>query len=489
VSHCCSLTDDALDKRVWPIAASTFVTGSAIGVALPVMPLFCAELGLSTAEFGLVGSVFGGARLLSNLPLAVAAERFGRRAFLIWGPALTAVSMVGTGLSGSLGVLLGWRVLTGLGGAAQMTGAQLYLADISKPSNRARTLAPTSAAFSAGASVGPAIGGLLAQNFGVVPCFFYVGGAIGVVAAMNWHLLPETKAASTPLPAAMAAADSPCSGSSIGSSSSSSSGDRFKGGAATPNSSVASSVHPAPRGWGVVGSTLRTWQRLFGDRGVRVILFSHLAYWTTLSGSQFTLMPLLASQTLHMAPGEVGAIFAMTSAINVFVAPLAAKWSDQYGRRSTIVPGLGLIACSVCLLPEAASGAQLTLLMAVWACGGAIVSTGPTAYLADLVDEKDRASALSMLRSFGDLGLMLGAGSLGCLAHATSMEAAFWANGALLAAATANMALRGVEPTPHSGSGSGVHSSGGGGGGGSVAALALTSKVQPQAPTVTLHKK
>jgi MFS family permease len=469
------------------------------------MPLFCAELGLSTAEFGLVGSVFGGARLLSNLPLAVAAERFGRRAFLIWGPALTAVSMVGTGLSGSLGVLLGWRVLTGLGGAAQMTGAQLYLADISKPSNRARTLAPTSAAFSAGASVGPAIGGLLAQNFGVVPCFFYVGGAIGVVAAMNWHLLPETKATSKPLLVAMAAADSPCSGSSngsISSSSSSSSSDRFKGGAATPNSSVASSVDPAPRGWGVVGSTLRTWQRLFGDRGVRVILFSHLAYWTTLSGSQFTLMPLLASQTLHMAPGEVGAIFAMTSAINVFVAPLAAKWSDQYGRRSTIVPGLGLIACSVCLLPEAASGAQLTLLMAVWACGGAIVSTGPTAYLADLVDEKDRASALSMLRSFGDLGLMLGAGSLGCLAHATSMEAAFLANGALLAAATANLALRGVEPTPHSGSSSGVQSTGDGCGGGSVAALASTSKVKGplsegpgltpkaiQAPVVVIHNK
>ena len=60
---------DAVDPRVWPIAASTFVTGSAIGVALPVMPLFAAELGLSTAEFGLVGSVFGATRLLSNLPL------------------------------------------------------------------------------------------------------------------------------------------------------------------------------------------------------------------------------------------------------------------------------------------------------------------------------------------------------------------------------------------------------------------------------------
>jgi len=397
---------------------------------------------MSTAEFGLVGSVFGGARLLSNLPLAVAAEHVGRRTFLTWGPALTAVSMVGTGLSGSLGVLLGWRVLTGLGGSAQMTGAQLYLADISKPSNRARTLAPTSAAFSAGASVGPAIGGILAQNFGVVPCFFYVGGAIGVVAAMNWYLLPETKVAATKALPVFSTPDTSASSSPSGRS------------ARNENQVVHSPVAASPSlkdGGSVVWSTLRKWKHLFSEPGVRVILFSHLAYWTTLSGSQFTLMPLLASQTLHMAPGEVGGIFAMTSAINVFGAPLAAKLSDKHGRRSTIVPGLGLIAGSVCLLPSVDSGAQLTALMAVWACGGACVSTGPTAYLADLVPEKDRASALSMLRSFGDLGLMLGAGSLGGLAYATSMEVAFWANSALLGAATANLALHGVEPSSYSG--------------------------------------
>jgi MFS family permease len=117
--------DDSVDKRVWPIAASTFITGSAVGVALPVMPLFAAELGLTTAEFGLVGSVFGGARLLSNLPMGVAVERFGRRPLLVLGPALAGTAMIGTGLSGSLPVLLGWRVLTGLGGSAQLTGAQV----------------------------------------------------------------------------------------------------------------------------------------------------------------------------------------------------------------------------------------------------------------------------------------------------------------------------------------------------------------------------
>lgn len=54
-----------------------------------------------------------------------------------WG---TDAGMVGCGLAGSFQQLLSWRWITGLGSALQMAGAQLYLADISSPSNRARVL-------------------------------------------------------------------------------------------------------------------------------------------------------------------------------------------------------------------------------------------------------------------------------------------------------------------------------------------------------------
>ena len=65
------------------------------------------------------------------------------------------------------------------------------------------------------------------------------------------------------------------------------------------------------------------------------------------------------------------------------------------------------------------------------------MSTGPTAFLADLVREEDRSQALAMLRSCGDLGFLVGAGATGVLAHTTSMEIA---NAVLLAATTADMA-------------------------------------------------
>ena len=48
--------------------------------------------------------------------------------------------MLGCSFSTSFKHLLFWRFVTGLGSALQMAGAQLFLADISGPSNRARVL-------------------------------------------------------------------------------------------------------------------------------------------------------------------------------------------------------------------------------------------------------------------------------------------------------------------------------------------------------------
>jgi MFS transporter, DHA1 family, multidrug resistance protein len=125
---------------------------------------------------------------------------------------------------------------------------------------------------------------------------------------------------------------------------------------------------------------------------------------------------------------------------------LSAQLSDRFGRRLTIIPGLGLISAAVFCIPFAQDGSQLTALMALWAVGGAFVSTGPTAYMLDVVDEKDRNQALGMIRACGDLGLLLGAGTLGALAHASTMQIAFFVNSAGLGITTLNVFLNAEEP-------------------------------------------
>ena len=48
--------------------------------------------------------------------------------------------MIGCGTAATFQHLLAWRWVTGVGSALQMAGAQLFLADISQSSNRARSL-------------------------------------------------------------------------------------------------------------------------------------------------------------------------------------------------------------------------------------------------------------------------------------------------------------------------------------------------------------
>ena len=148
---------------------------------MPVMPLYARELGISPLGFGAIISVMGFTRLVTNVPFAVAADRHGRRPLLVGGSSLAALGMGVTGLATSFGELFLSRVLTGAGGGAQQTGAQLYLADIATPKNRARTMAPLGIAFSAGAAFGPAVGGSIGLSYGLGTPFFFVGAMMGCV--------------------------------------------------------------------------------------------------------------------------------------------------------------------------------------------------------------------------------------------------------------------------------------------------------------------
>ena len=51
---------------------------------------------------------------------------------------------VGTGWAPSFPVLVCWRAVTGVGSSVQYAGRELFLADISRVSNRGRTLGAVS---------------------------------------------------------------------------------------------------------------------------------------------------------------------------------------------------------------------------------------------------------------------------------------------------------------------------------------------------------
>ena len=74
--------------------------------------------------------------------------------------------------------------------------------------------------------------------------------------------------------------------------------------------------------------------------------------------------------------------------------------------------------------------------------GSSMLSTAPIAFLSDHVSEENRAQAIALLRTCGDVGFLVGASSVGAIADVTSMGFAMQLTSALLLTGTAWFAAR-----------------------------------------------
>lgn len=375
-------------EQLLMISISTVLVMAGQGVISPVLPLFARSFGVGAATIGLTLSFFALARLVLNVPLGILSDRRGRRLLLVAGPLVTAVGMVGSGFAGDIATLLAWRVVAGAGSAMYMTGAQVYLVDISGPATRARFIATNQGALLLGVAIGPAIGGPLADTFGFRAPFFVVGGAALVAAFYAWRRIPETRH--------LAVAEAP----------------------------------KAP-----VAGERRAWVSLLVSRDFLAVAVVTMAIFFTRTGSRLTLMPLFGADRLGMSASALGGVFTVMALINMAGVAPAAWLADTVGRKWAIVPS-GLVTAGALVVMALASSLPVFLGAAVLlAIGTSIAGPAPAAYAADIAPPALRGLAMGLYRSAGDIGFVVGPPLLGAIADATSIGWGLAVNGVLVAGA------------------------------------------------------
>lgn len=379
------------------ISIATVLVMAGQGVIAPVLPLFAQKFGVGSAAIGLTLSSFALARLILNIPLGILSDRYGRRLLLVSGPLVTGIGMVGSGFAVGIVDLLVWRFVAGAGSAMYMTGAQIYLSDISTPANRARFIGTNQGALLLGTSIGPAVGGVLAEVWGLRAPFIVVGVAALFATAHAYFRIPETRHL------ALAAVE-----------------------AERPAAVAGAPPQPAPR---------FAWFRFATSRDFVAISFVVMAIFLTRTAGRQTLMPLYAAEELHMSPGVLGGVFTVMALINVALLAPSAVIADKYGRKWSIVPSNLVVAVSLFML-AAAHGYPMFLAGAfVHAVGSSLAGPAPAAYTADIAPAHLRGLAMGMYRSAGDIGFMVGPPLLGALADATSYGWGLAANGVIMAVA------------------------------------------------------
>jgi EmrB/QacA subfamily drug resistance transporter len=115
---------------------------------------------------------------------------FGRRPIFIFGVSVFLIGSILCGLSQNMAMFIGFRGLQGLGAGALFPIALAIIGDIFAPSERGRYQGFFGAVFGVSTLVGPAIGGIITDNFGW-HWIFYVNVPIGaVVLYVIWRVLP-----------------------------------------------------------------------------------------------------------------------------------------------------------------------------------------------------------------------------------------------------------------------------------------------------------
>ena len=378
-------------EKLLVLCFATFLVMAGQGVIGPVLPLYAKDFGVSATVVGLTLTVFALARLILNVPAGMIADRFGRRILLIGGPILTSIGMFGSGFAGDIWSLLIWRFIAGGGSAFYMSGALIYLIDIAPSDRRARYVATNQWALSVGVALGPGIGGLVAERWGLAAPFHVVGVIALVAATYAIFRLPETR-----------------------------------------NSTARASESKNP---------VRDAALIIRSAPFVAIAFVTGTIFMTRAGTRATLVPLHADDTLSWGPGEIGLVFTATGIMTLFTL-WPATWATENIGRASVIMFSGL-AAALGTLVIAASSTPLWFVMGniILTLGTGTAGPAPAAFVADLFPEELRGLGIGLYRSAGDVGFVIGPPALGWLSDNASMSVAFQTAGCLVGVAGACFVL------------------------------------------------
>ncbi|HET8632295.1 MAG TPA: MFS transporter [Thermomicrobiales bacterium] len=338
-----------------PVYVPTALLAFGQGVLVPTLPVYALSL---HASFGLVSLIVAAAGIgtfSADVPTGFLLGRLGRRPVMLLGAALVAASTLGIGLVPHIPALVALRLVAGVGTAMWGLSRHAYITDVTVPAQRGRAISVFGGINRAGNLAAPALGGVVAQAFGLDSPFFLAGGLAALTAFVALLVVPETmqKGAGAP-------------------------GHRMR--------------------WGLVAKMLRTNWRDVSAAGVAQVFGQMIR-----AGRQL-LIPLFGKSALGLDVAAIGTIISIGAAFDVAMFVPAGITMDRFGRKVATVPSFAIMAVGMALMSFATDYRGLLAAAVVIGFGNGLGSGTMMTLGADLAPPGAVGEFLGFWRLIGDTG-------------------------------------------------------------------------------------
>lgn len=375
---------------------AVLVSLAGIGMVSPLLPRFAEDMGASGTWLGLIFSGYA----ITQVPLMPVvgrlSDRFGKKLFLLLGLLLYVAAAAGYLWAPGYRELFCFRLLSGAGAAMVVPTAYAYVGDLTPRGREGRYMGVFNIAMVAGYGLGPTLGGLIYDGYGMAATFTSMCIMSGAGFLVVLLFLPHGAS-----PGGAAPSDGPS---------------------------------PGPRAL-VRDSTMRA-------------LVVYMAAWGLAYGAVSTFLPVFLTEVRGATLAQVGIVLSVRSVLNGTLNYPYGRLADRVSRPALVTAGLAAMAAGVCVIPRAGGFAGMVVLFAAMGMLETVAMPAANAMTVETGRRLGMGSVMSLYNMSNSVaviaGAMAGAGIEGSMGITWVFPAA--AGAVLLGAAGFNLLARRTVP-------------------------------------------
>lgn len=358
-----------------PFYLPSFLYAFCMGLLIPILPLYAADFGIS---YGLIGVVLAAELIgvtVGDIPAGMLVQRFGIKRVMVMGISILSVAVGALFWMQTIWMVIICRLLSGIALALFNVARHVYLAESVKLETRGRYIAVYGGIRRAGMFTGPAVGGIIATQYGLRAPFFLYMIICFVACFIILFFLND----------------------------------------ATPSTSNKAQVPQVS-----IINTVKKNYRLFMTAGSGYLFAMMIRH-----GSK-VVIPLYGANVLGLSAREIGFIVSISSAFDMTLFYPAGWVMDNLGRKYAIVPSFLGQGIGLALMPFALNAWGLLFASCMIGLSNGLSSGSMMTLSSDLAPEDARGSFLGVWSLIGDAG---SAGSpliIGAVADLFSLHPSIW---------------------------------------------------------------